>query len=349
MNKTPLFDVHFAASAVLQEEEGWLVPARCTSPEKEVAQAEAGAVLFDLAFVDILALQGEELQRWTNGMFTNNTRRLQPGSGNRHGMCEDRGRLQGLLDLYCVAPDRYLAVLDGVTADWFEERYRMFLILDDIEVEQRPDDATLLSLQGPGAAGLLDAAGLPAPPVTRSHVLDAGTGVRVARRDRTGLGGFDLLVPRERVVDLWTRLLDAGAKAAGTDALDALRIRAGLARWPQDGTDKTLIHELRLNEDVCAFDKGCYVGQEVINRVDVRGAINKRLTGVRLKGPVPHGSTVSVGDTQIGTLTSVTPVFGETLAMGVLRKAAWEPGTAVAVDTGSGTVAGEVVDLPLRT
>ena len=348
MNKTPLFDAHFASSATLQEEEGWLVPARCSGLDHEVSQARTGAVLFDLAYVDTVELQGDELQRWTNGMFTNNTRRLQPGGGNRHGLCDDRGRLQGLLDLYCIDPSRYVAVLDGVTATWFQERYRMFLILDDIEVEERPEGATLLSLRGPAAGSLLEAAGLPAPPADRAHALHADTGVRVARRDRTGLGGFDLLVPTTRITDLWQRLLDAGATPAGTDALDSLRIHAGLARWPQDGTDKTLIHELRLNEEICAFDKGCYVGQEVINRVDVRGAINKRLTGVRLKASVPHGSKVFVDGTAVGILTSVAGSSEDSLGMGVLRKAAWEPGTVVSVHTGTSEVAGVVVTLPLR-
>lgn len=344
MHKTPLFDAHFAHSAVLEEEEGWLVPARFGDVATEVAAARAGAVVLDLSYVDVLSLEGEALQRWTNGMFTNNTKRLQPGGGNRHGMCDDRGRLQGLLDLYAVANDHYIAVLEGVTAEWFAERYKMFLILDDIEVDERPDGVSVLSVQGPAAGAVLQAAGLPAPTVDRAHAVDEGSRARVARRDRTGLGGFDLLVPQASVQAVWQRLIEAGAARAGTDALDALRVAAGRARWPQDGTSKTMIHELRLNTDICAFDKGCYVGQEVINRIDVKGAINKRLTGLVLQAPVPLGAPVTLDDKQVGTVTSQAEIDGRTVALGVLRKTAWEPGTTVQV----GDTTGSVVELPLR-
>ena len=83
--------------------------------------------------------------------------------------------------------------------------------------------------------------------------------------------------------------------------------------------------------------------------MDVRGAINKRLTGVRLDARVPLGSAVSIDGTAMGSLTSVTSLSDETVGMGVLRKAAWEPGTAVSVQTETGDVPGVVVALPLRS
>ena len=87
--------------------------------------------------------------------------RLPPGRGNRNAMCDDRGRVQGLLDLYCIREDHFLVVLEGVDAEWFQERYRMFLMLDDIEVDELAGEATLLSVQGPAAASVLASAGLP--------------------------------------------------------------------------------------------------------------------------------------------------------------------------------------------
>jgi folate-binding protein YgfZ len=346
VHKTPLLSAHLAANATMADESGWLVPTSFGAVDAGVAAARAGAICLDLAWVEVLDLQAPELRRWANGMFTNNITRLPAGRGNRNAMCDDRGRLQGLLDLYCVSDTHFLAVLDGVDADWFEGRYRMFLILDDIEVDPRPDGATLLSVQGPAAGAALEAAGLPAPAIDRAfETTDAG--VTVARRDRTGLGGYDLIVPGDQVVAVWAALQAGGATAAGTDVLDALRVVAGLAAWPQDGTDKTLVHELRLNADVCNFEKGCYVGQEVINRVDVRGAINKKLMGLRLTAPVPQGSPVMLDDKAVGTVTSLAELGGAVVGLGVLRKAAWAPGTAVEVATGDGAVAATVSDLPL--
>lgn len=346
MHKTPLLPAHLTANATLAEEAGWLVPESFGPVDAGVAAARAGAAVFDLAWVDVLDLQAPDLRRWANGMFTNNITRLAPGRGNRNAMCDDRGRVQGLLDLYCQSDTRFLAVLEGVDADWFEGRYRMFLLLDEIEVDPRPDGCVVLSVQGPAASSVLEAAGLPAPAVDRAHEEGAG-GVRVARRDRTGLGGFDLLVPEAQVIATWTALQGAGATAAGTEVLDALRILAGRAAWPQDGTDKSMVHELRVNEEVCNFEKGCYVGQEVINRIDVKGAIQKRVTAVRLEQPVPQGSPVELDGKAIGAITSLAHVAGETWGLGVLRKAAWEPGTAVTVQAGDGAVAGTVAQPPL--
>ena len=346
MNRSPLFAHHVAAGAALADQDGCMVPLSHGEAEAGAAGVRAGAGVVDLAHVQLLTLTSDDARRWANGMFTNNIKRLQPGRGNRNAMCDDRGRVQGLLDLYCVGETRFLAVLDGVDADWFEGRYRMFLILDEIEVDPRPDGATLLSVQGPAAGAALEAAGLPAPAIDRAFET-TDSGVTVARRDRTGLGGYDLIVPGDQVAAVWAALQAGGATPAGTDVLDALRIFAGLASWPQDGTDKTMVHELRLNADVCNFEKGCYVGQEVINRIDVKGAINKKLMGLRLAAPVPQGSPVMHGDKAVGTVTSLAEVGGQVVGLGVLRKAAWAPGTVVEVDTGDGAVAATVSDLPL--
>jgi len=102
-----------------------------------------------------------------------------------------------------------------------------------------------------------------------------------------------------------------------------------------DATDKSMVHELRLNEECCAFDKGCYVGQEVINRIDVRGAIQKRLTRLVIDGAVPLGAEVRLGEKRMGTLTSRATYGDQELGLGVLRKAGWEEGTELVVSDGS--------------
>ena len=139
----------------------------------------------------------------------------------------------------------------------------------------------------------------------------------------------------------------AGALPIGTQTLDAARVLAGRAQWPEDGTDKSMVHELRYNEDVCAFDKGCYVGQEVINRIDVKGAINKRLTGILLDQPVPVGAEATGEDGKVvGRVTSVAVIGDQIFGLGVLRKTHWEPGAAITVAGADGPVGGRVAALP---
>jgi len=350
MNRTPLLARHVAGGAALAEHDGWMVPTSHGDADAGVAGVRSGAGVVDLAHVNLLTLTSPDARRWANGMFTNNVKRLPPGRGNRNAMCDDRGRVQGLLDLYCLSDEQFLVVLEGVDAGWFQERYRMFLLLDDIEVDELEGASTLISVQGPAAASVLEAAGLPTPEVERAHVLGEESGVRVARRDRTGCGGFDLVVPVVAAETIWDALLRAGAAPFGTETLDGLRIQAGRAAWPQDGTDKSMVHELCLDEDVCAFDKGCYVGQEVINRIDVKGLINKRLTGIEIEGDAlpPQGAEVLLGDQIVGHVTSAASVGGRVRALGVLRKTAWEVGTKVLVRAADGDRSAVTAALPFR-
>ena len=317
------------------------------STPSPVDAARTGAGLVHLANTAVISLENEDVRRWAHGMFTNHIKGLSPGQGNRNAMCDDRGRVGGLIDVYCVSEDTLLGVLDGVDTAWFAQRYKMFLILDDIELEEL-EEHTLLSLQGPAAAPLISALGLPLPEADHAHLLDEASGVRVIRKDRTGLGGFDLLVPAAGVDALQERAQAAGAVLLSEDDLDTLRILGGRARWPLDGSDKSMVHELRFNEEVCNFSKGCYVGQEVINRIDVKGAIQKRLTGVVLAADaVPQlPLEVSHEGSTVGQLTSAVAHNGRVLALGVLRKSVWAAGTPVLVDAEGAAIAGTVADLP---
>ena len=230
-------------------------------------------------------------------------------------------------------------MFDGIDADAFLSRYRMFLILDEIEVEERPNAETLFTVQGPEAEARLLAAGLPRPALPGDHLLDAATGTRICRKDSSGMGGFDLLVHGAQADALQSRLHAAGLPLACAEALDALRILAGRARWPQDGSEKSMVHELGVNTEVCNFEKGCYVGQEIINRIDVKGAIQKRITALVVDGPedLAQGTPVLLGEDPVGQVSSVARIQGQVHALGVLRKAAWAPGTALTVgDAGRG-------------
>lgn len=353
MKKTPLFAQHLARNASTDIYGDWLLPSHYGDIDAEVRAAREGAVLFDLCAVEktLLSGTGGEVRRFCNGMFTNNIKRLVPGKGNRSAMCDDRGRVQGLLDLYCLSEASFLAVLDGVDAAWFEQRYQMYAMLEDIELTAMTEEPWVLSVQGPQAAAVLSRLGLPTPEGDHDHVeipAADGLGLRVCRKDRTGLGGFDLLVPTMALQTIFEAAIASGAVPAGQATQDALRVAAGRARWPQDGTDKSMVHELRFNTEVCAFDKGCYVGQEVINRIDVKGQLTKRLTGLLLAEDAlpPAGAEVLVGEDVVGTITSAARVLGKPLALGVLRKAAWETGTAVRVRAGDREVSGVVSELP---
>ena len=281
--------------------------------------ARSGAIV---TVVDdaVVRLSGGDARRFAAGMFTNDVARLRPGQGNRHALCDDRGRIGGLLSLSCVAEDTFVAVLDGLDAEAFASRYAMYVIIDDVVIE--PVAPAVVTLQGPEAAAVLAAAGLPVP---EGHATPDG---RVLQHPRYGVSGFDVVGGPELV----DALVGAGAVAAGRELLEVLRVEAGRVRWAADGAGKQLPHELALEAEVLCFTKGCYLGQEVINRVDVKGQVRRRLVGVELDRRVPSRTPVLADGAEVGELRTVveSPRFGP-IALAVLRRPWCEPGHTLEV------------------
>jgi len=344
MNHGPLHDLHETSNAQCGPVEGFSIPLVYSTADADYDATRTGAGLIDLAHVGTVRLEGPDARRFCNGMFTNNIRDLQPGQCGRSAMCDDRGRVLGLLDLLCTDPDRFDGVLEGVSAEWFESRYGMYIVFDDVELEVSQSGPWVLSLQGPQSATVLEHAGLPAP--NKGHHSLSEDGIRIVDKDRSGLGGFDLIVETDQAPTLWQRLLSAGCTPIGHTTLERLRIEHGRARWPVDGTEKSLVHELGIDSEVCNFNKGCYLGQEVINRVDVKGQVNKKLHKILLDTQPKEllGAPILLDDVEVGTITSATDTETGAIALAVIRKRAWAAGQEVTISTVEGAVSGSVQD-----
>jgi len=302
--------------------------------------------LFDLGLAPVLTLQGPDARRFANGMFTQNVRDLAVGAAARSAMTDDRGRILGLLDLYCTDQEGFLLVLEGVDGDWFQERYGMYIVFDDVEMADLSGELVLLSVQGQGAGQVVQQALGGADPALGHRLVD---GVHLLARDRAATGGWDLLVPHERADALRADLAVAGAQPAALDELLALRVRAGLPTWPADRSgERTFVHELGLRDLVCSFDKGCYVGQEVINRMDTMGRPTRRLLGLTIQGAElpPEGTTVQLDGATIGRMGTAARVGDQLQALAVLQKKGWAPGTSVTLTTANASWPAIVSTLP---
>jgi len=241
-------------------------------------------------------------------------------------MLDDRGRLHGVFDLHCVSETAFVCALEGVTADGFRDRYSMYMMLDDIEM-------TVLDWQ------IATIQGLAAPPVSCC----------VLPRDRSRLGGVDVTGPPAEVADI---LRATAATELESSEVEAIRIRAGFPRWPQDMGPKQLPHEMGMREEFLSFEKGCYVGQETVNRVDVMGQVRRSLAGVRISGDAPPPERTELQDAsgkRVGTLTSplLTTDLG-LIGLGVLKKPFDVPGTPLVAVSGSLRWEASASSLPFR-
>ena len=255
-------------------------------------------------------MRGPDVRRFCNGMFSNNARDLPVGDSQRTAMLDDRGRVLGLLDVHCVADDHMVAVLEGVTATDFCDRYAMYVVLDDVELEP----LTHQVWHCPG---------------DRPDV----TGVLVAPRERGAGPGWDVVGEARSLADL-------PRSSGGWPELEAHRVAACLPRYPVDFSLKQLPHEMNMREAFLHFEKGCYVGQETVNRVDVMGGVRRRLVGLSCESlPSGDAEVRDIDGKVVGRVTSPTrhPSLGA-LALCVIRKPHDEPGCRVLIGTLEGTI-----------
>ncbi len=277
-------------------------------------------------------LRGKDARRFCNGMFTNNVRDLPVGAWNRSAVVDDRAHVGGFLDLLCEADDTFLAVLDGMTPADFLERYEKFVIFDDVALEV--PELTRLAVIGPKAASALAAAGLPVP--APGAFAATAEGARIWRHRRAPVESFEVLAPSSSPpVDL---------PEIGEEALEILRLLARVPHHPRDTEGKRLPHELDVRDEMLAFEKGCYVGQETIHRVDVMGQVRRKLVRVELERPVAAGASLTVGGADVGKVTSAAEhPPGRGVALALVRVPHDAPGTAVSTAEG---VAGKVLPPP---
>jgi aminomethyltransferase len=210
-------------------------------------------------------------------------------------------------------------------------------------------DVAVLGLLGPSARDVLGRAGAEVPDLAaEDHVATslASHPARVARAGDLPASGFVVHLEPSAREPVWSALRAAGALPLGRLALDALRVEDGRPWYGVDVTEDHLLHETGLLREYHSATKGCYVGQEVVARLEGRGGnVNRALRGLRLARPVEPGTAVSADGREVGRVTTaaVSPRLGP-IAMAYVHRNHFAPGTAVDV----AGVAATVASLPLE-
>jgi len=231
-----------------------------------------------------------------------------------------------------------------------------YLVADEVEIADRSEEYATLSLQGPKAEALLQEilgpCDLPAQPKQHAMVTLGGAAVCVVRDSHLGETGFDLIIPAASLADSARSLSEAGqsftAAWVGEHAQDILRVEAGIPRYGIDFSEENLLLEVGLEQAV-SFNKGCYLGQEVVERIRSRGHVNRKLCGLLLEGqqPAQAGDPLRANGKEVGHITSsvLSPRLKRPIALGYLNKDFWRPGTELSA-RGDGTIHATVSALP---
>jgi aminomethyltransferase len=217
--------------------------------------------------------------------------------------------------------------------------------MDKVEIEDVSEKLSTIGVAGPKAAQSLASVGIDVSQLQPGQVIDSvwrELGISVARSTHPQMDAYEIWVAPEHAEKVWQALTGAGAVPAGSDALEMYRIARGVPRYGVDLRERDLPQETG-QEHALHFTKGCYIGQEIVERIRARGNVHRTFIGFEVEGGPPQpGTKVRAGDKDVGEITSSARVpfpSGErTLALGYLRREVAAPGTAVQIGEQSGIV-----------
>ncbi len=301
------------------------------------------AAWFDLSARGRLRATGADRQRLLHALTTNHIEGLQPGQGVYAFFLNAQGRVLADAIIACRAADLLIST-EPETRDKVAQHIERYIIADDVTLEDATAATCELALEGPDADSRLVFMELPVPGPEYASA-EAGA-VTILRASVTGQTGFRLIAPSERKDQLRSALAEFAPQAEAED-VRAVRLENGRPRYGEDISERYIAHETaRL--DALHFDKGCYLGQEIVERVRSRGLVHRQLRALRIEGhalPSP-GEKLLAGEKEVGEITSAafSPAEGAVRALAYLRL---DAGQSPALRTAGGQAV-QIVENPRR-
>jgi aminomethyltransferase len=309
-----------------------------TAPTADLAKVRdefrellSGCGVYDLSSRVQISLTGSDRVRWLNGMVTNNIRDLAVGRGVYAFLLNPQGRILG--DLYARnRGDSITVETDQAQSEKLVATFDHYIIMDDVEVSTL-SEVTTIGIAGPKARQTLHAVGLEIlglEPLQFVQMTWRNIPVTVARSDNASLETYEVWLSSDMVTALRDALTKAGAKPVSADAMELLRISSGIPRYGQDIRERDLPQETE-QQRALNFSKGCYVGQEIVERIRSRGAVHRMFTGFNVEGELPAlGAKIQSEDKDVAEITSTAslPVAGgeRRVALGYIRREIATPG-----------------------
>ena len=312
-------------------------PAEAQSAVDSIMPLLTSAALISLDETAWLRVTGDDRVRWLNGMATNSIQALTPGQGCYTFFLNAQGRIQADATAF-LEPDAILLETSRNQLPTLLAHLEHFIIMDDVELEPLDGHAGLL-LAGPNAASLLTSAGIDATLTPLSFAQLPGP-MTLIHAHSPLVPRFELWADPATVATLTSTLLTKGAILSNAEALNQLRIAEGVPLFGTDIRDRDLPQEttpLGTPSRALHFSKGCYLGQEIVERIRSRGNLHRTFSGFLLTGDLPPSGTplfeAGVPDKPVGELTSITrltlPAGPVQLALGYIRREALDRASSI--------------------
>lgn len=349
--ETPLIAEERAAGARFAEYSGCVLPAAFGGFEGEYRAAREAVAIFDTNWHAVIAFSGPDRARYLNAMLTNNIQGLLAGRGCLALLLNPQGHILAELEVYAEA-DRFLTRSHASVRERTAATLEKYIIMDDVQMEDLTEQVGSFAIEGPRAAAIVQqACGIALEEMPEMAIREAEIeriACWVVRRSHFGEAGIEVIAKRELLALLWQRMRGAvearGGAAIGLEALNALRLEAGAPWFPVDFDDKVIPHEAGLENTHINFTKGCYTGQEIVERVRSRGQVHRRRVRLKFSGlpaaAVLPGAKLRAGGTEVGAVTSAafSPAAGGAIGMGYVRGEKNAVESELEVEDGTATV-----------
>jgi len=345
---TPLIDEHRAAGAQLADFDGCTLPERFTDFAKEYRAAKQAAALFDTNWHAILVLTGRDRVRYLHAISSNNIQALENGRGTLALLLNPQGHILAELEVYAL-PEKLLVLSHAALRERTVATLKKYVIGSHVQIDDQTDRMGSFAVEGPRAIEVIaEVCGAKLSELPEMSVIETvvgGVPCYLLRRSHFGQQGVEIICPREGLVPLWRKFLAAvrarGGEPIGMSALNALRLEAGIPWFPADFNDAMIPHEAAIESTHISFNKGCYTGQEIVERVRSRGHVNRKRVLLKFSTTAPPapGAKLRATGAEVGYITSAafSPAAGTSIGMGYVRREQFAPGSLVEFDGGSAT------------
>jgi folate-binding protein YgfZ len=316
----------------------------------EYRSARGTVALIDKNYRAYLSFTGPDRVRYLNAILTNNIKDLQAGNGIVSLLLNPQGHILAEIETYAF-PDRLLCVSYSMIRERLIEVLDKYIIMDDVTLTDETPRYGTLALEGPKAAALVKE--VSRADLAKLEELSAHGGkvgsipCWIIKRSPGGVPGAELLAEREKLPELWQILSDAARWHEGAPmgyvALSATRLAQGVPWFGYDFGEKQIPHEAGLQDSHISYTKGCYTGQEIVERVRSRGQVNRQRVRLAFSGdvvPEPE-APLTLDGKEVGYVTRAARTWDppRILGMAYVRKEANAPGTVLQCGSGTATLA----------
>jgi folate-binding protein YgfZ len=376
--ETPLAATYRRAGAKMGVWFGCTLPDDFGDAAAEYRYARESVALIDKNYRAYLSLTGPDRVRYLNAILTNNIKGLSAGEGNVSLLLNPQGHILAEIETHAFA-DKLFCVSYAMIRERLIEWLDKYIIMDDVTPTDETERLGTLALEGPKAtavvkeltgidlASMNELAGVDAE-ILRSaqddsvgekhddaggnNSGDKALSCRIVKRSPGGVAGAEFVVEREKLAELWKILLEAvrkhGGGPMGYTALSAQRLAQGVPWFGYDFGEKQIPHEAGLEQSHISYTKGCYTGQEIVERVRSRGQVNRRRVELLFSGDaVPEaGAALTLDGKEMGYVTRAAKIPGlagdagtRVIGMGYVRKEGNAMGTTLQWAHGGAAVA----------